>query len=152
MQIRLIAAGKLRETYVAAACAEFAKRLAPYYPLEIVEVKAASGGDPAAAMRDEGARILACAGSDTLWVLERAGSQLSSEELAAHLSAVVHGGARRLCLAVGGTFGLDAAVLERAQFTWSLSKLTFLHEWARMLVLEQLYRAAKIQRGEPYHH
>jgi 23S rRNA (pseudouridine1915-N3)-methyltransferase len=59
---------------------------------------------------------------------------------------------QRLTLVIAGTYGAAPALLERADFMWSLSQLTFLHEWARMLVLEQLYRAAKIARDEPYHH
>lgn len=153
MQIRLIAVGKLREQSVAAACAELEKRLGPYYPFETLEVKAGLGSQPEAAMRDEGARILsAIAADDRVWVLERTGKELSSEELAAALERTGNDGVRRLVLVIGGTYGLDAAVMERAQFKWSLSRLTFLHEWARMIVTEQVYRAAKISRGEPYHH
>ena len=57
-----------------------------------------------------------------------------------------------LTLVIAGTYGAAPALLERAQFRWSLSRLTLLHEWARALVLEQLYRAAKIAANEPYHH
>lgn len=104
-------------------------------------------------MREEGARILAAiAADDRVWILERTGKELSSEELSAALERTGNEGVRRLVLVIGGTFGLDAAVMQRAQFSWSLSRLTFLHEWARMIVIEQLYRAAKIARGEPYHH
>lgn len=153
MQLRLIAVGKLREAYTAQACAEFAKRLTPYYPLEIVEVRAASGTRPAEAMRDEGERLLQALGaSDDVWLLDRTGEELASEELAQRLDRVAHEGARRLCILVGGTYGVSAAVTQRATLRWSLSKLTFLHEWARMIALEQLYRAAKIIRNEPYHH
>lgn len=153
MQIRLIAVGKLRERSIAAACAEFEKRLGPYYPFETVEVKAGLGSQPEAAMREEGARILsAIAPDDRVWILERTGKEFSSEELSAALERTGNEGVRRLVLVIGGTYGLDPAVMQRAQFTWSLSRLTFLHEWARMIVIEQLYRAAKIARGEPYHH
>ena len=61
-------------------------------------------------------------------------------------------GQPRLTLLIAGTYGASTELQARAQFAWSLSKLTLLHEWARMLVLEQLYRAAKIARNEPYHH
>jgi len=57
-----------------------------------------------------------------------------------------------LTLVVAGTYGADRAIVERADFVWSLSSLTFLHEWARAIVVEQLYRAAKIARNEPYHY
>ena len=153
MQLRIIAVGRLRETYTAQACAEFAKRIAPYYPLEIVEVRAASGTRPAEAMRDEGERLLQMVSAgDDVWLLERTGEQLSSEDLALKLDRLAHEGSRRLDVIVGGTYGVSSAVTRRATLRWSLSKLTFLHEWARMIALEQLYRAAKIIRNEPYHH
>jgi 23S rRNA (pseudouridine1915-N3)-methyltransferase len=153
VNLRLIAVGKLRAAYVADACAEMRKRLAPYYPYEEVEVRAADGSDPAAAMREESDRILKLLRpAEPVWLLERTGMQLASDELAAQLDRVAASGTGRLTLIVAGTYGSDARVRERATFLWSLSKLTFLHEWARMLVLEQLYRAAKIARNEPYHH
>ena len=153
MNLRLIAVGKLRAPYVADACAEMRKRLAPYYPYEEVEVRAADGSDPAAAIRDEGDRILKLLRpAEPVWLLDRIGAQLASDELAARLDRVAVSGTGRLTLIVAGTYGAEARVRERATFLWSLSKLTFLHEWARMLVLEQLYRAAKIARNEPYHH
>ena len=153
MQLRLIAVDKIRTPFVAQACDEFRKRLRPYVPYEEVEVRPASGSNPGAAIRDETERILKLIRSDEqVWVLERTGTQLSSEALADKLEACAHTGLSRLTFVVAGTYGAGDALLERANFTWSLSQLTFLHEWARMIVLEQLYRAAKISRNEPYHH
>ena len=63
-----------------------------------------------------------------------------------------HAGIARLTFVVAGTYGASEALLARADVRWSLSPLTFLHEWARVLVVEQVYRAAKIARDEPYHH
>lgn len=153
MQLRVVAVGKVRERYVAAACDDFAKRLAPYYPIEIVEVKAALGTQPEAAMREEAARILgALHEDDFVCLLDRGGQALSSEEFSRKLAEVGNTGARRMVFVIAGTYGADASLHRRAGFTWSLSNLTFLHEWARAIVLEQLYRAAKIARNEPYHH
>jgi len=88
---------------------------------------------------------------DLAWLLERDGVQVSNEEPSVRLSAtaVRHPGfnANR-----AGTYGADPALRERANFLWSLGSLTFLHEWAQAIVVEQLYRAAKIARNEPYHH
>jgi 23S rRNA (pseudouridine1915-N3)-methyltransferase len=151
--IRLIAVDRVRSPYVAQACADFRKRLAPYRPYAEIEVRPGDGRDPRAAMHDESARILRhLRVDDRVWLLERTGSQLSSEALANRLEAVDRSGAGRLTLVVAGTFGADAALRMRAEFLWSLSELTFLHEWTRAIVLEQLYRAAKIARNEPYHH
>lgn len=153
MNLRLIYVGKTRTPYVVAACADFGKRLAPYLPLEEIEVRSSDGSDPVAAMREEADRILRhLRPDDALWLLERTGEELASPELAARIGAFAASGAGRLTLAIAGTYGADASLVARANFRWSLSKLTFLHEWARALVLEQLYRAAKIARNEPYHH
>lgn len=153
MITRLIAVGKLRETYVAQACADFRRRLVPMFPYDEVEVRASDGRDPANAMREEAQRIAKLLRpDDRVWLLERTGTELSSEGLSRRLDAVSATGTSRLTLVVAGTFGADPALRARAEFEWSLSRLTLLHEWARMLVLEQLYRAAKIARNEPYHH
>jgi 23S rRNA (pseudouridine1915-N3)-methyltransferase len=153
MHLRLIAVGKLREAYAAQACAEFRKRLASYYPYEEHETRAADGSDPPHAMQQEAARILKLVRpDDRVWLLERSGTETTSQDLSRRLTEVANSGASRLTLIIGGAYGADPAIHARAEFAWSLSKLTFLHEWARMIVLEQLYRAAKIARNEPYHH
>jgi len=153
VQIRLIAVGKIRERYVAEAVADFRKRLEHYFNYDDVEVAASPGNDPTRAMRDEGARVLeGLDPTDVLWLLERTGSEISSEELAQRITALADRGTRRLVLAIAGTYGASDDLIARANFRWSLSRLTFLHEWTRAIVLEQLYRAAKIARNEPYHH
>ncbi|MFY9779489.1 MAG: 23S rRNA (pseudouridine(1915)-N(3))-methyltransferase RlmH [Candidatus Baltobacteraceae bacterium] len=153
MKIRLISVGKVREPYVAAACDDFAARLRRHESFEQLEVAASHGSDPARAMREEGERVLrALAPGDLVWLLERSGTQLTSLELAERLQALAASGLSRLVLIVAGTYGASDELLARAAFRWSLSRLTFLHEWTRALVLEQLYRAAKIARNEPYHH
>lgn len=153
VQIRVIAVGKLKAPYAVQACGEFAKRIAPYHPLEIVEVKASDGSRPGQAMREEAERIgKHVREDDCVWLLDRGGEALSSEELSRRMAAVANQGTRRMAFIIAGTFGADDSLRERADFVWSLSPLTFLHEWARMIVLEQIYRAAKIARREPYHH
>jgi 23S rRNA (pseudouridine1915-N3)-methyltransferase len=153
VQLRVIAVGKVREKYVRQACEDFARRLAPYYPIEVVEVKASLGSQPQTAMHEEAQRVLKALHEDEcVWLLDRTGDQLSSEELSRMIAAVGNGGTRRMVFVIAGTYGADDSLRERADFVWSLSKLTFLHEWTRMVVLEQLYRAAKIARNEPYHH
>ena len=153
MHVRLIAVGKMRERYLAAAAADFRTRLRPYHRLEEIEVRAADGAEPERAMRAEGDAILKLIDpSDHVWLLERGGEAFSSEELARRIEALPHRGIARLTLVVAGTYGASDALLARADVRWSLSPLTLLHEWARALVLEQVYRAAKIARDEPYHH
>lgn len=150
--MRIVAVGKLKAGYAAQACAEFAKRLRPYYSLETFEVQA-SGSDPSRALREEADAVRRhLHDDDCVWLLDRTGEELSSEELSRKIAGVANAGTRRMTFVIAGTYGADEALRERAGFVWSLSRLTLLHEWARMLVLEQLYRAAKIARNEPYHH
>jgi 23S rRNA (pseudouridine1915-N3)-methyltransferase len=153
MHLRLIAVGKLREPYLVAAAEDFRRRLRPYHRLDEIEVRAGDGSDAARSMAGEADAILRLvAPSDQVWLLERTGTEISSEELAARLERLPVDGISQLTVVIAGTYGAAPALLERAQFRWSLSRLTLLHEWARTLVLEQLYRAAKIAANEPYHH
>ena len=146
MHLRLIAVGRLRDPALAALCDEMRKRLRPYHRLDVVEVRAST-------LEEESAAVMrALAPGETVWLLERNGEELSSEELAARLERLAVEGTSRICFVIAGTFGASPSLLARADVRWSLSRLTFLHEWARALVLEQLYRAAKIARNEPYHH
>ena len=153
MKLRLIAVGKIRERYIADALRDFRQRLRPYYSLEEVDIKAADGSDPAAVMAQEAQRILGrIDGSEVVWLLERGGDQIDSSKLATTITKLADSGTTRLTLVIAGTYGAAPELRARAQFLWSLSPLTFLHEWTRAIVLEQLYRAAKIARNEPYHH
>lgn len=153
MHVRLIAVGKVRERYIADALADFRARLRPYHRFEEIEVRAADGADPVRAMRAEGQAILKLLEpADRVWLLERSGELLASDEVSRRIERLPHDGVTRLVLIVAGTYGASEALLARADLRWSLSPLTFLHEWARVLAVEQLYRAAKIARDEPYHH
>jgi 23S rRNA (pseudouridine1915-N3)-methyltransferase len=153
MRYRLVCVDRVRERYVASAVDDFARRLRRYSPLEIVEVPAGHGSDPQRAMHEEAAAILALLDtSDRVWLLEREGREWSTLELRDRLTALQNEGIRGLTVIVAGAFGAGGALRKRADALWSLSRLTLLHEWARALALEQLYRCAKIARGEPYHH
>lgn len=153
MHLRIIAVGRLREPYIAAAAADFRRRLAPYHRLDEVEVRAADGEWPAAAMTLEAAAILrTLAPQDHVWLLERTGDELSSIEVAQRLERLALDGTSRVTFVIAGTYGAAPELAARANLRWSLSRLTLLHEWVRALVLEQLYRATKIARNEPYHH
>ncbi len=153
MHVRVIAVGKVRESYLEAALADFRTRLRPYHRLEEIELRAADGSEPARAVRTEGELILAqLAPDDVVWLLDPRGELFDSIELARRMTQLPHLGVARLTFVIAGTYGASDAVVARANARWSLSPLTFLHGWARVLVLEQLYRAAKIARDEPYHH
>ena len=153
MHVRLIAVGKLREPYLVAAADDFRKRIRPYHRLEEIEVRAGDGGNAERAMVGEADAILKhVAPNDLVWLLERTGTLFSSNELAERIDRLPVEGTSQLTLVIAGTYGAAPALLARANLRWSLSPLTLLHEWARVLVLEQLYRAAKIAANEPYHH
>jgi len=143
----------MREPYLVAAAADFRRRLAAYHRLEELEVRAADGERPEAAMAREATAILrAITPHEHVWLLERSGDELSSIELSQRLEALALEGTPRVTFVIAGTFGAAPPLLARADRRWSLSRLTLLHEWARALVLEQLYRATKIAKNEPYHH
>lgn len=145
MNVVIVAVGKIREAYVREGCALYETRLAPLLPVRTIEIKAST-------MAGEGTALVRRLPEDAVvWALDRAGKELSSEALARRLQSVERSGANRLALVIGGADGLAAPVLARADFVWSLSQLTLLHEMARLVVFEQLYRAAKINRGETYH-
>lgn len=149
MNTELIAIGKLREPYLRDGCRLLLTRLRPVMPLSVRELPTSDGLDGAST---EGTRILRCVPDGAhFWAVDERGGELTSLALASRIAALQRTGARRFVLAIGGDRGLSDAVRARADFVWSLSKLTFLHEMARLVVLEQLYRAAKINRGEPYH-
>lgn len=149
MHVRVIAVGKLRERYLRAAADDFRRRLQPYYRLEELEVRT-HGADARAAAAEGDAILRHLAPSDRVWLLERSGTLLSSREFAQRLDRLATDGISRITFVIAGAFGASPALLERANVRWSLSTLTFLHEWARVIVLEQLYRAAKINADEPY--
>jgi 23S rRNA (pseudouridine1915-N3)-methyltransferase len=149
MNLALIVVDKLREPYIRTGCALYASRLEPFGGIEIVEVRAGTG--PSAAASEGHSLLDRVQADDRVWALDRSGTELDSLALASALARVANEGARRLVFVIGGPSGLHQRVLARANLVWSLSRLTFLHEMARLVVLEQIYRAVKINRGEPYH-
>lgn len=148
VKIDIVAVDKLREPYLREGCNLYVQRLTPLLPVSIVEVKPSVSGGLSA----EGDAILRRVADDALlWALDQTGQIITSHDLARRLVSVEQSGCSRLVLAIGGATGLSPAVRKRADFIWSLSELTFLHEMSRLIVLEQLYRAVKINRGQPYH-
>lgn len=151
MVVHLIAVGKLRP-YYRAACDDYLRRVSRYGPVTEREIREAGrAATPALRRRDESDRIEAALPERSkLIVLDREGTEWSSEELARRLDAW-RGAAAPLALVIGGAFGLTPELTRRATARWSLGPLTLPHELARVVVLEQWYRAWTILRGEPYH-
>lgn len=155
MKFTVIAVGKLKERFWVDACAEYLKRLQPYAKTTVVEVAdvdpAKAGGD-AAALEREGAAILkALPDRAHVMLLAIDGKQHSSEALSARIDDLGLSGTGELAFVIGGSCGTSAAVRARADETLSFGPITLPHNLARVVLLEQLYRACKISRNEPYH-
>ena len=152
MKILLLAVGRIRSAPLRTLCEDFLGRIQRYGAMEIKEVKAADGCDAAQAIFQEGTRLLdTIEPSDQIHILDESGSGISSRELSALIGRHEMRATKRLCFVLGGAYGLSQDVKARGK-QLSLSKLTLPHELCRVLMLEQLYRARTIQRGEPYHH
>lgn len=158
MNITVICIGKLKEKYWTAAIDEYSKRLKGYCSLDIVELKEARLPDKAgpaeelAVKEAEGEEILKRI-KDNQYVitLEVKGKMLSSEKLAEKVESLGIDGHSNVVFVIGGSLGLSAAVSKRANFKLSFSEMTFPHQMMRVILLEQVYRAFKINRNEAYH-
>lgn len=154
MLLRLVAAGTRLPRWVNDGFADYAARLGPALRLELVEIAIPRRGrnaDVARLRAEEGRRMLARVQRRAYAVaLDVSGSALSTAQLAKWLAARLADG-RDLAFLIGGPDGLDAACLQRADYRWSLSPLTFPHGLVRVLVAEQLYRAHSLLAGHPYH-
>lgn len=158
LQIQLLCVGKIKEKYLQAGIDEYLKRLSSYAKVNIVEVPDEKTPDNASAAEEEqirakeGEKLLRYikAGSYVM-ALAIGGKNLSSEELANTMADLALQGKSDVTLVIGGSLGLAPAVLERADYKLSFGKMTFPHQLMRMLLLEQVYRGFRINRGEPYH-
>jgi 23S rRNA (pseudouridine1915-N3)-methyltransferase len=139
MRLLILAVGKLRDAWVAQGCAEYMTRLRPRLPVEIIEVK--SDALLTARLPPRYLR----------WVLDERGVQPTSRELAGKLAQSFTSGLPGIALCIGGPDGHDEELRRRADYLLGLSRLTLPHRLARLVALEQLYRAVSILDGTPYH-
>ncbi len=158
MHIQIVSVGKIKEKYLSAGIAEFTKRLTPYCRLVITELSEEKMPDnPSQAEKEktiarEGERIIkALRPASYVIALDVAGEPLSSENLAQKIGELGLAGKSELTFIIGGAFGLSDPVRRAANERMSFSKLTFTHQMIRLLLVEQIYRAYKINRGEKYH-
>ena len=158
MPVTVICVGKLRERFFADAAQEYVKRLRRLMPVTVVEVpdepEPAQPGEAQNEMtlRREGERILArLSDRDHVIALCVDARQYESPELAARLDGLFTQGKSHIIFVIGGSLGLHPSVLRRADERMSMSRMTFPHQLARVMLLEQLFRAAKINAGERYH-
>jgi 23S rRNA (pseudouridine1915-N3)-methyltransferase len=154
MRWTILAFGKLKEPYWQQGVAEYLKRLAPYRPIEVQELQdeRVDAGQEERAMAREGERVLAAIkpGAYVIAMTER-GDLVDSPELSRRLARLDHEGHAEVVFVIGGANGLARDVLSRADWRLGLGKLTLPHQLARVVLIEQLYRAERIRRGEPYH-
>ncbi|MGL5677649.1 MAG: 23S rRNA (pseudouridine(1915)-N(3))-methyltransferase RlmH [Cellulosilyticaceae bacterium] len=158
MKIDIICVGKLKEKYLVQAIAEYTKRLGRYCKLSIIELADEKTPDNASEKEElqikqkEGEKILAQIKDDAYVVaLALDGKMISSEELASFMSDRALRGDSHLVFLIGGSLGLSNEVLQRAQYKLCFSKMTFPHQLFRVMLLEQVYRAYRINNNEPYH-
>ena len=156
MKIHLWSVGKPHDLYVKEGVADFTRRISKYFPVEWTIIPAAKSSSTFAnadLIRKEGKVILgALRKEDCLIALDQSGKQFSSPLLATMLQSKANASTKNLIFLIGGAFGLDNIVLQRAEIRWSLSSLTFPHQLVRLILVEQIYRACTIGRNEKYHH
>ena len=158
MNITVIGVGKIKEKYLKMGIDEFKKRLSKYCKLDIIELddekapEKLSEKEMIMVKDKEGKKILSKV-KDNSYVIALAidGKNLSSEELADKMSDLTVRGNSSITFVIGGSLGLSDAVLDRADYKLSFSKMTFPHQMMRLILLEQIYRAFRINNNEPYH-
>ncbi|WP_298036281.1 23S rRNA (pseudouridine(1915)-N(3))-methyltransferase RlmH [uncultured Desulfuromonas sp.] len=156
MKLALLCVGKLSAPYLRKGAEDYSGRIRRYLPFREAELKEEKGGgkkaDPRYIRDREGERILEKIPRGAFSVvLDEGGKALRSEELAGLIDRHMVQGTPELVFVIGGAYGLNDAVKKRADLVLSLSAMTFTHQMARLLLLEQIYRGLTILRNEPYH-
>ncbi len=158
MNIKIIAVGKIKEKYIQDGIKEFSKRLSRYCSLDIIEIddeKAPEGlseKEMEIVKQKEGERIIAKIPQNSFIIsLEIQGKLLTSDELSEKIEDLMINGINNITFIIGGSLGLSDEVLYKSDFRLSFSKMTFPHQLMRLILLEQVYRAWRIMKGEPYH-
>jgi 23S rRNA (pseudouridine1915-N3)-methyltransferase len=158
VNISIITVGKLKEKYLKQGIEEYLKRLTTYAKVEMIEVadekapEELSGLEMVQVKQKEGERILAKISQDTYVIaLAIQGKLGSSEELADSLDKLATYGKSKIAFVIGGSLGLSEDVIKRSNEQLSFSRMTFPHQLMRLILVEQIYRAFRINRNEPYH-
>lgn len=158
MNISIISVGKIKEKYLKVGIEEFSKRLSKYSKLEFIELddekcpENLSEKDILIVKEKEGNKILSKIKNNSYVIaLAIDGKNLSSEELAEKISSLAVSGKSHITFVIGGSLGLSDDVLKRADYKLSFSKMTFPHQLMKLILLEQVYRAFRINNNEPYH-
>lgn len=151
MKVGILAVGRIKGPLVPAV-EDFEARASKYWKMDVREIGEGTAGQRDEVMAEEGERILERIEEGTLvWALTRTGTGITSRGLASRLESLAVAGHPGITFLLGGAFGLSPKVLARADRRLSLSPMTLPHDMARLILLEQLYRAGTIRRNEPYH-
>lgn len=155
MKITVVAVGKLKERFWADACAEYTKRLSAFANVKMVEIPdrdpAKFGGEDAGRALEGKGILAAIPERSHVILLDIGGKERSSEEIAGQLDNLMTRGVSNITFVIGGSCGVSEDVRARADERLSFGRITLPHNLARVVLLEQVYRAFKIMRGEPYH-
>lgn len=158
MKFHVVCIGKLKDAYLRDGVAEFVKRMRSYGGITITELNESKIGDkPSDADRkqvviEEGQRLLKAVPKSAYTVLlDVYGKTMSSEKLAAMVSQLEVDGISDMAFIIGGAFGVSDELRQAVKYKLSFSPMTFTHQMVRLLLVEQIYRSAKINRNEPYH-
>ena len=156
MNIQFWSIGKNHEPYIKAGVEEFTHRISRYFKIKWTIIPAPKNAGMLSEMdlkKKEGDMLLGMLDkNDWLVALDERGRQLDSEGLATFIQARATNSVKNLVFLIGGAYGIDEDLLKRANYTWSLSALTFPHQLVRLLLAEQVYRACTILKNEKYHH
>ena len=156
MRVKLIAVGRTTDAAVSGGIALYRERIGHYLPFEWVEIPALKGGaalKPAQIKEREGAQILKMlTPKERVVLLDEKGKLFTSSQWARHLEKTLAQGYQGLTFIIGGSYGFDQAIYDRADEMLSLSPMTFPHQMVRLFFAEQLYRSCTIMKGESYHH
>ena len=151
MSIRIICIGKKHETWVSEGIERYQKRLKKPFDVEWVLLPHSSQHDTAA-RQDESKRIISRLDEgDYVVLLDEKGKIVSSTDLSSRLFAILEI-SQQIVVVIGGAYGVNSDLIDRANFVWSLSNLVFPHQLVRLILIEQIYRAQEIAGGKPYHH
>lgn len=155
MKIKIIAPGRIKEKFLKDGIDEFLKRLTPYAAVEVTEITPVEIKDVhliERALDEEGEKILSFIKPQSYVItMEISGKQFSSEEFARKIEDLTNEGQSEIIFVIGSSCGISKKVSARANLKMSMSKMTFLHQFARLILVEQIYRAFKIIKGETYH-
>ena len=155
MKIVLLSVGKSNDKLYSDAIEEFNKRIQKYYSTEwhFLQIKNTTKPKDADIKKAEALLVLSfISKNDYIILLDERGKMLSSIQLAEYVQQRANESVKRLVFLIGGAYGVDHILQQRANFIWSLSALVFPHQLVRLILIEQLYRACTIQRNENYHH